>query len=84
MLDVANHPNRNKHRQPGPSAAEVRAARDKLELTQEQCAELAGYGAQQRWDEIEAGTRTMDPWRWKYFLHRAGIERLPWKAADTK
>lgn len=59
-----------------PTPAEVRSARDQAGLTQAQAAELAGYGAQSRWAELEAGRRTIDPWRWRYFLHRAGISEM--------
>jgi len=84
LPDMANHPNRNKNKQPAPTAAEVLAAREAAGLTQEQASELAMLGAQTRWAEYENGTRKIEPSRWALFLHRAGIERLPWKPATPK
>ena len=86
MLPVANHPNRSKANLPAyksPKPAEILAAREAAGLTQEQAAELAMLGAQSRWAEYENGTRRIDPARWALFLHRAGIERLPWKPVGT-
>jgi len=82
MWLVANHPNRSRaHLSTSkyPKPAEILAAREAAGLTQEQAAELAMLGAQSRWAEYENGTRRIDPARWALFLHRAGIERLPWK-----
>lgn len=62
-----------------PTSKQILAARIQAGLTQAQCAVLAGYGAQSRWAEIEAGRRHMDRWRWEYFLHRAGITRIPYR-----
>lgn len=62
-----------------PTPAEVRAAREAAGLTQEQAAELAGYGSRPRWVEVETGRRAMEPVRWAYWLHVAGIRRLPWR-----
>lgn len=58
---------------------EIRAAREQAGLTQAQAAELAGYGAQSRWAELENGARTIDQWRWEYFLHRAGVRQMPFR-----
>lgn len=60
-----------------PTPAEIAQARSQVGLTQAQAAALAGYGAQSRWAELEAGTRRMPPQRWAYFLHRAGLVRMP-------
>lgn len=64
-----------------PTPAEIRAARQQAGLTQAQAAELAGYSAQPRWAELEAGRSTIDSWRWEYFLHRAGLRRMPFRTA---
>jgi transcriptional regulator with XRE-family HTH domain len=84
LLDMANHPNRNKGRLPAPTGDEIRAARETAGLTQEQAAELAMLGAQSRWAEYENGTRKIEPSRWALFKHLAGIERLPWKPTPHK
>ncbi len=53
-----------------PTPAEIRAARERAGLSTAKAAELAGYGAQPRWAEIEAGRKAMDPSRWELFLLR--------------
>jgi len=60
-----------------PTPAEIAAVRTRVGLTQAECARLAGMKTQPRWAEYEAGKHRMDGWRWRYFLHVAGIRRLP-------
>lgn len=62
-----------------PAPAEIIATRKGAGLTQAEAAAFAGYGQPGRWAEIEAGTRQIDPVRWEYFLHRAGLRRLPFR-----
>ena len=64
-----------------PKPADIRAARERAGLTQAQAAALAGYGSQSRWAEIESGRKRIDPIRWRYWLHVAGIERIPYRSA---
>lgn len=67
-----------------PTTEQIRAARTQAGLTQSQAADLAGYGAQSRWAEIESGRRAIDHWRWRLFLHRAGLTEIPFTAiGDT-
>jgi transcriptional regulator with XRE-family HTH domain len=57
----------------GPTAADVKDARELLGLTQAQAAALVYLRAQQRWGEYESGARKMDPARWELFLLKSGI-----------
>lgn len=66
-----------------PTPAEIRHAREAAGLTQAEAAELAGYGAQPRWAEVEDGRKRMDPWRFALFKHQAGVERLPFRKAKA-
>lgn len=64
-----------------PTPEQIRAAREQAGLTQAQAAALAGLGAQSRWAEYESGRIAMDPIRWRYWLHVAGISRIPFRRA---
>ena len=59
-----------------PTPAEIRAARKAAGLTQARAAELAMYGAPERWTEIESGTRRIDRARWALFRLRAKLVTL--------
>ena len=63
-----------------PTPKEVLAARQSLELTQAQCAELI-HSDRVTWARYEGGTRQMGELEWRYFRHVAGIERIPFRAA---
>jgi transcriptional regulator with XRE-family HTH domain len=58
------------------NADDLIAARKAAGLTQLDGA-LAGYAHVQRWQELECGKRAIEPWRAEYFLHRAGILKMP-------
>lgn len=36
------------------------------------------------WARYESGKRTMPEYLWRYWLHVAGVERLPWSARLSK
>lgn len=59
-----------------PTPEQALALRRRLELTQAEMAALFGYGARERWAEIESGKITIDPYRWVVGLHVAGVERI--------
>jgi putative transcriptional regulator len=58
--------------------AEIRSARELAGLTQSQAAEILGVD-RVTWARYEAGTRTLSPEQWEYWLHKAGIARMPFK-----
>lgn len=63
---------------PVPTPDQLRADRAAAGLTQAQAAALAGYGARERWAELEAGMhKQISPWRYRYWRHVAGIEAIP-------
>jgi len=57
----------------------VLEARQSLELTQAQCAELI-HSDRVTWARYEGGTRQMGEMEWRYFRHVAGLERIPFRA----
>jgi putative transcriptional regulator len=67
---VANHPNRSKKNpdRPGrtPRPAEILAAREAANLTQEAAAKLI-YKSKRAWEKWEYGERSMDPAFWEFW-----------------
>lgn len=59
-----------------PTKDEIRSARIGAELTQQQAAALLGVG-RVTWTRYELGTRHMTETAWLYWLHVAGIQKLP-------
>lgn len=59
-----------------PSPKEIRSARERAGLTQQEAAELLGVD-RVTWARYEGGTREMMPVLWAYWLHVAGLERIP-------
>lgn len=59
---------------------DVRKARVSLGLTQTEAAALLGM-QRLSWARYEAGTRSISEIEWRYFLHVAGIERIPFRKA---
>lgn len=62
-----------------PTAAQIRAAREKLRLTQAQAGELLGV-IRETWARYEGGTREMSEAEWRYWKHVAGLERIPFRS----
>jgi hypothetical protein len=62
-----------------PNPAEIRAGRKQAGLTQEQAAALMKW-AVLRWGRKERGEVPFEQHEWKYFLHVAGLERLPFRS----
>ena len=62
-----------------PSPADIRAARDRAGLTQQQAAELAGVD-RGTWARYEIGMRPIPLPTWRYWLHIVGLERIPFRA----
>jgi transcriptional regulator with XRE-family HTH domain len=58
------------------TAATIRAARELSGLTQSQAADLIGV-SRPTWARWEAGGTPPTEHQWRYFLHVAGIERIP-------
>ena len=66
-----NHPNRSTWPdEPVPTPDEIRAVRERAELTQEAAAKLVGMRSQTRWSEYETGTRRPAWTTWQLFLLR--------------
>lgn len=63
-----------------PTPAEVRAARDRAGLTQEQAGALIGV-SRVTWArfEMEKHDSAPSPAEWELFLHKAGLTKLPYK-----
>lgn len=61
-----------------PRPNEIRAARKSAGLTQAKAAVLADVD-RVTWARYECGMRPMSDVRWRYFLHRASIKRIPFK-----
>lgn len=61
-----------------PSPAKTREARDSAGLTQEQAAALIGK-PRLWWIRRETGASAWDAHDWAYWLHVAGIERIPFR-----
>jgi predicted transcriptional regulator len=61
-----------------PTPTEIRAAREQAGLTQSEAAVLIG-NTRVAWTRYEAGTRSLDPFLWRFWKHVAGIERIPFR-----
>jgi DNA-binding XRE family transcriptional regulator len=61
-----------------PTPEQIKAARERAALTQEQAAALLGAG-RVTWTRYETGTRSLSPHEWAYWLHVAGLKRIPFK-----
>ncbi len=61
-----------------PTPDQIKAARAKAGLTQTEAAERIGM-TRAAWARYEAGKRPLTPSLWDLFLHRAGLERMPFK-----
>ncbi len=59
-----------------PTPAEIKSARAKVGLTQTQAAALLDFG-QVSWARYESGARSLRAHEWRYWLHVAGILRIP-------
>jgi DNA-binding XRE family transcriptional regulator len=59
-----------------PTPDEIRMARLKAELTQEQAAEVIGI-KRIAWNRYENGHTAIPPALWELWLHKTGIRRLP-------
>jgi len=59
-----------------PNPDMIRAARDAVELTQAEAAELVHLGRAVRWSEYERGAQTIDAARWELFLIKTGQHPL--------
>ena len=61
-----------------PDAAGIRAIRERLGLTQAECAALAALPDRRRWNEYERGSgpqaRRPSAATWRLFLLRAGLD----------
>lgn len=60
-----------------PTPQTIRETRQAARLTQPEAAEILGVHPI-TWTRYEAGTRALSGPEWAYWLHVAGIERLPW------
>lgn len=58
--------------------SDLRAARQRLGLTQAQVAFMIRVD-RVTWARWESGSRPMSPMAQRYFLHVAGLQRLPWR-----
>ena len=58
--------------------SDLKSARQRLGMTQAQVAFMLRVD-RVTWARWEAGTRPMNPMAQAYFLHVAGLERLPWR-----
>lgn len=67
---------------PRPTPEQIRSARERAGFSQLQAAKISGYGSQPRWAELETGNASMPAWRWRYFLHVAGLEAIPFNQRD--
>lgn len=61
-----------------PKPDEIRAARTQAGLTQTEAAALLGV-TRVHWARYEAGTRNLSASQWKYWLHVAGLGKLPFR-----
>jgi len=59
-----------------PNPAQIRSCRKVIGLTQAQAAELISVD-RVTWAKWETGKRPMPLHTWRYWLHLAGVERLP-------
>lgn len=57
---------------------ELRVARARLNLSQAAAAEIIG-AKRVTWCRWETGRRKMTREQWELFLHRTGLEKLPFK-----
>jgi len=63
-----------------PTPADIRAARAQAGLTQQQAADLAGVN-RVTWARYEIGAQPMGSRAWIYWLHAAGLERMPFRGS---
>lgn len=62
-----------------PTPKDIHAARVEAGLDTYDAAFKAGYTDRSQWSHVESGRRQMQPWRWAYWLHVTGVQRLPFK-----
>lgn len=61
-----------------PTPAEIRETRLSASMTQAEAAAVLGVHPI-TWARYEGGTRTMSGPEWAYWLHMAGVQRLPFR-----
>lgn len=68
---------------PPVSPKSIQDARSRAGLTQAESAALLGVD-RVSWARYESGARALSPALWRYFLHVAGMERIPWHARSSE
>lgn len=63
---------------PSPTPDQIKSARATARLTQSEAAALLGAG-QVTWARYESGARSLTAHEWRYWLHIAGLERIPFR-----
>lgn len=61
---------------PGPKGAEIRAARERLDLSASQAGALLDW-TEKYWRKIEDGSVTITQANWELWLHKAGVKPIP-------
>lgn len=66
-----------------PEPTAISAARERAGMTQQQAADIAGVD-RVTWARYEIGMRPIPLPTWRYFLHIAGLERIPFRARSRR
>lgn len=67
-----------------PTPLEIRSARQDAGLDITDAAYFAGYRRREEFSRAENGHKPMPTWRWKYFLHEAGIQPMPFRGRNYR
>lgn len=66
-----------------PTPQDVRKARLYLDISQREAGLLLGV-SRVAWARYEAGDRHLTAAEWEYWLHKAGLQRIPFKKPPAR